>query len=184
MEKLVPKVWVLTSSDDQDGNYFKGDCPDLDTKGRLKPDVMVEILPLETRPYHNSFIDKPLWYEGPEVQYSPRRLFFEHLGFSMRRRNDLYSHVMLSILFRTTEKHPDTRTLAIVFPDKAVFEDTEARDIIHIIQKSFVDDYQTPKGRQNEILSRVESIYLILSPSAETQIGQLKDALKSSVEMS
>lgn len=183
MEKLVPKVWVLISSDTQNKNDFKGDCPDLDTEGRLKPDVVVEILPLETRPYHNSFIDKPLWYEGPEVQYSPRRLFFEHLGFAIRRKNDLYSHVMLSILFGTTEKHPDTRTLAIVFPGNVFFGGGEAEDIIHIIQKSFVDDCQTPKGRQNEMLSRVESIYLILSPSAETQIGQLKDALKSGVEV-
>lgn len=178
MGKLVPKVWVLEPWDDQDSRYFKGICPDLDQKGKLKADVVAEIMPLATHPFHNGpHIERPTWYEGTEISYSPRRLFFDHLGFVLKRKRDQYSYTVLRALFGVTEKHPDAKTLAIIFPDEAVFEDDDAESIVHTIQKSFVMDCQTPKGRPDEKLSHIESVYLIV-PRQETTAKQLLEALE------
>lgn len=180
MEKpLVPRVFALTQKEDQGEKWLDGrrSSKALSSNGTLHTEVTVEICPLAQGLYHcGPYSENVLWCDGAEeIQYAPRRIFFDHLGYIlMDAKMRLYSHSVLSALYSVAKKFPKATTLTIIFPRETVFQESDHHSVVHTIQKSFVDGYQTPgskfRGHVVGKISSIEEVYLVF-PGTQQNIG-------------
>lgn len=178
---LVPRVFILTHTEDtHDGWFLTSEkahhpLPELlALKGKLEADVLVEICPLEQSIYHTGpFTSGILWREGGEIQYTPRSIFFDDFGASLKRKTDSYDHCVFSALYDASGKFAGITRLAIMFPPETILGNGENHKIAHTILKAFVSDRQTPpstfRGKTRQT-SQIEEVYLIF-PGTHHNVG-------------